>query len=180
MNLERDSSCPMRPAAEYPSGPRLLAILTGVTLASFIMLLDMTIIVTAIPQITNQFNSLSDLGWYGSVYTFASASLQPMTGKLYSHLGTKACGIFEHCFHYADLMKWTFIGFIAVLEVGSLICGLAQSSNILIFGRAIAGLGTSGIMNGALTIIAASTPISRRPAVTGMVIGSIQKMSHSV
>ncbi|KAG8170300.1 hypothetical protein KVR01_001045 [Diaporthe batatas] len=146
---------PVNSTVGYLSGPRLLAILTGVTLAAFIMLLDMTIIVTAIPRITDDFNSLPDLGWYGSAYTVSSAALQPMTGKLYSHLG----------------IKWTFLAFIAVFEVGSLVCGLASSSPVFIVGRAIAGLGSSGIMNGALTIVAASVPLTRRPAVTGIVLG---------
>lgn len=50
-------------------------------------------------------------------------------------------------------------------------CSLARSSAVFIAGRVIAGLGTSGIMNGALTIIAVSVPLPRRPAVTGAVIG---------
>ncbi|KAJ6789191.1 hypothetical protein PWT90_05912 [Aphanocladium album] len=141
--------------SQYLTGLKLMAVLTGVTFAAFIMLLDMTIIVTAIPQITDEFNSLLDMGWYGSAYTLASAALQPSAGKLYSQFDT----------------KWTFLCFIAVLEIGSLICGLATSSTMFIVGRSVAGLGTSGIMNGALTIIAASVPLSKRPAVTGIVIG---------
>lgn len=35
---------------------------------------------------------------------------------------------------------------------------------MLIIGRAIAGLGSSGLINGALTIIAASVPLVRRPS----------------
>jgi MFS family permease len=37
------------------------------------------------------------------------------------------------------------------------------SSNMLIVGRAVAGSGASGIMNGAMTIIAAATPVNKRP-----------------
>ncbi|KAI0002657.1 efflux pump [Xylariaceae sp. FL0662B] len=139
----------------YLSGPKLWAVLTAVTLASFIMLLDMAIIATAIPQMTDEFNSLPDIGWYGSAYILASATLQPLTGRLYSHLNS----------------KWTFMSFIAILEVGSVICGFASSSVIFIVGRVIAGMGTSGIMNGALTIIAASVPLVKRPAITGIVVG---------
>ncbi|KAI0592735.1 efflux pump [Biscogniauxia sp. FL1348] len=146
---------PEEPHTIYLSGFKLWAALTGVTLVSFIMLLDMTIIATAVPQITDEFHSLPDIGWYGSAYTLASAALQPMAGKLYSHLST----------------KWTFATFIAVLEVGSLVCGFARSSAVFIVGRAVAGLGASGIMNGALTIIAVSVPLARRPAITGIVIG---------
>jgi hypothetical protein len=43
-------------------------------------------------------------------------------------------------------IKWSFLAF---LEVGSALCGAAQSSVMLIVGRAIAGLGASGLTNGA-------------------------------
>ncbi|KAI0424152.1 efflux pump [Xylaria sp. FL1042] len=150
-----DSQFTDNAATNFPSGAKLWLILIAVTLASFIMLLDMTIVATAIPRITNDFSSLPDIGWYGSAYTLASAALQPLTGHFYSNLST----------------KWTFLSFITVLEAGSLVCGFARSSTVFIIGRAVAGLGTSGIMNGALTIIAASVPLSQRPTVTGVIIG---------
>lgn len=52
--------------------------------------------------------------------------------------------------------------FIAIFELGSTICGAAQSSKMLIVGRAIAGMGTSGMVNGALTILSASVPLHIR------------------
>jgi MFS family permease len=59
--------------------------------------------------------------------------------------------------------QWTFMVFFAIFEFGSLICGVATSSKMLIVGRAIAGMGTSGIMNGAFTIIAGCVPMAKRP-----------------
>jgi MFS family permease len=53
--------------------------------------------------------------------------------------------------------------FFAIFELGSLICGVANSSKMLIVGRAIAGIGSSGILNGAFTIIAACVPLVKRP-----------------
>lgn len=38
----------------------------AICLSIFLVALDSTIIATAIPQITNQFSSLNDVGWYGS------------------------------------------------------------------------------------------------------------------
>jgi MFS family permease len=57
----------------------------------------------------------------------------------------------------------TFISFLGLFEFGSIICGAARSSNMLIIGRAIAGLGSSGLSNGALTIIGAIAPMHKRP-----------------
>ncbi|KAM0330765.1 hypothetical protein ACHAQA_003719 [Verticillium albo-atrum] len=45
---------------------------------------------------------------------------------------------------------------------------------MLIVGRAIAGMGSSGIFNGAMTIIAAVSPISKRPMLLGIMMGISQ------
>lgn len=75
---------------EYPRGIKLVLILLAGTLVQFVMMLDQSIIATAIPRITNDFDSLLDVGWYGSAYQLASASLQPLTGKIYSNFKPKA------------------------------------------------------------------------------------------
>jgi predicted MFS family arabinose efflux permease len=54
--------------------------------------------------------------------------------------------------------------FFAIFELGSLICGVATTSKMLIIGRAVAGMGTSGILNGAFTIIAGCVPMAKRPS----------------
>jgi hypothetical protein len=53
---------------EYPNRLRLALIVFGIAMAVFMVFFDMTVISTAIPSITNQFNSLNDIGWYGSAY----------------------------------------------------------------------------------------------------------------
>lgn len=59
--------------------------------------------------------------------------------------------------------QYIFIAFLTVFEIGSAVCGAAQSSNMLIAGRTIAGLGGSGLRNGALTIMSESIPLEQRP-----------------
>ena len=59
--------------------------------------------------------------------------------------------------------KYTFLMFLGIFELGSLLCGTAASSEILIIGRAVSGLGGSGIVNGAFTIFAATASIEKRP-----------------
>lgn len=65
------------------------------------------------------------------------------------------------------LFKWVFMIFLGIFELGSLLCGVAQSSKMLIVGRAVAGMGGAGIVNGALTIIALCVPIQKRPSMRG-------------
>ena len=74
----------------------------------------------------------------------------------------------------ADNAKWTFLAFFSIFELGSLLCGAAQSSKMLIIGRAVAGMGASGLNNGALTIVATTTPMEKRPALIGAMMGLSQ------
>ncbi|WYZ44857.1 hypothetical protein EsH8_VIII_000173 [Colletotrichum jinshuiense] len=140
---------------EFITGVRLVLVLAALTFVIFMMLLDMSIITTAVPEITTAFNSLADVGWYAAAYNLCGAALQPFAGKLYTHLRS----------------KWTFLGFFFLFELGSLICGLATSSNMLIVGRAVAGMGSSGLFNGSLTIVGVTVPLQRRPVIIGIMIG---------
>ncbi|KAL0070090.1 hypothetical protein AAF712_002577 [Marasmius tenuissimus] len=66
-------------------------------------------------------------------------------------------------------IKWTFIVAITIFEIGSLVCGVAPTSDALIIGRAIAGIGSAGVFSGALIIIAHSVPLAKRPIFTGVI-----------
>jgi hypothetical protein len=70
--------------AQYPHGLKLALILAALCLAIFLVALDQTIISTAIPKITDHFNSVQDIGWYGSSYLLTATALQPTFGKIYS------------------------------------------------------------------------------------------------
>ena len=142
--------------SEYPTGARLALLMLALCLAVFLMALDNSIIATAIPKITDQFHSLGDVGWYGSAYLLTTAALQLLFGKFYTYFS----------------IKWVFLGAIVLFEVGSLICGVAQNSMTLIIGRAVAGLGSSGIFSGALIILAYSVTLDKRPMYSGL-IGSM-------
>ncbi|USP77299.1 efflux pump protein [Curvularia clavata] len=145
-------------ASHHVKGLKLVALLASLTLVTFLSFLDTSIIGTAIPYITSDFHSLADVGWYIGAYTLGAATLQPLSGKLYTLFPTKL----------------VFLSFVFVFEVGSLICGIAPSSAVFIVGRAIAGLGVSGIFNGALTIVVASVEKSKSPMYTGILFGVSQ------
>ncbi|KAH7382083.1 putative HC-toxin efflux carrier [Cadophora sp. MPI-SDFR-AT-0126] len=138
---------------EYPTSLKLGLITLALCLSVFLMALDNTIIATAIPKITNQFDSLPDIGWYGSAYLLTTASFQLLFGKFYTYFS----------------IKWVYLTAIGIFEVGSLICGAAPNSVALIAGRAIAGIGSAGIFSGALIIVAYSVPLVKRPMYTGFI-----------
>ena len=61
-------------------------------------------------------------------------------------------------------VQWTFVAFSAVFQLDSLICGVATSSKLLIVGRAIAGMASSGLYNGTFINIAGCVPMAKRPS----------------
>ncbi|KAJ7284548.1 MFS transporter [Mycena rebaudengoi] len=138
---------------DFPHGIKLVLLTVALCLSVFLVALDNTIIATAIPKITDQFQSLDDVGWYGSSYLLATAATQLLFGKFYTFLP----------------IKWVYIAAVTIFEVGSALCGAAPNSEALIVGRAIAGLGSAGIFTGALIIIAHSVPLSKRPLFTGLI-----------
>ncbi|KAF8218305.1 major facilitator superfamily domain-containing protein [Mycena galopus ATCC 62051] len=139
---------------EYPKGLKLVLITMSMFVAIFIQTLDNTTTPTIIPSITDEFDSLADVGWYGSAYLLAISACQLLFGKLYS--------VFP--------LKWVYVGTISAFELGILICGVAPNSNALIIGRAIVGLGTAGILTGSWIIISRIVPLQRRPLHIGGLI----------
>jgi MFS family permease len=137
----------------YPKGLKLAVIIISLQLACFCVALDNTIIATAIPKITDEFQALGDVGWYGSAYLLFVSSFQLFFGRLYS----------------ISNLKWTFISCVLLFEIGSLISAVAPTSIALIAGRAISGLGAAGVFTGALTILAIVVPLSKRALFTGLV-----------
>ena len=67
--------------------------------------------------------------------------------------------------------KHTSMVFLGIFELGSLICGVATNSKMLIVGRAIAGLGGAGIANAGLTLVVACVAPEGRPLHMGIMMG---------
>lgn len=141
---------------EYPSGKKVALIMLALLLAMFLIALDRTIIATAVPQITNQFKSLDDVGWYASAYLITACATQLIFGQLYTFYSSKTI----------------YLASIALFEIGSVLCGAAPNSKVFIVGRAIAGLGSAGVMSGNVILIASSVPLGQRPKYVGMIGGA--------
>jgi MFS family permease len=148
-----------QPHGQYDqvTGIKLFFLLLSLALACFLILLDTSVVSTAVPKITDDFHSLKDVGWYASSYQLGSVVLQLMTGKIYLHFS----------------LKWSFIVFFFIFELGSALSGAAQSSAMLIISRAVSGIGASGLINGAITILSASVPLERRPRTSFLVLAAL-------
>ncbi|KAI1406851.1 putative efflux pump antibiotic resistance protein [Hypoxylon sp. FL1857] len=157
-----DKTNPNASVDEYPSNNKRVLIMIAIYLASFLVNLDQNIISTAIPRITDEFHSLDDVGWYGTAYLLCMCSLQLVCGLIYRYYPAKPL----------------FLGSCVLFEVGSVVCGAAPSSKAFIVGRAIAGLGSSGMFSGMLVIMFLVVPLQQRPIYQGifgaiLAIGSV-------
>ncbi|KAJ9134321.1 MFS general substrate transporter [Pleurostoma richardsiae] len=136
----------------YPAGFRLALILISMFVGMFLVALDKLIISTAISQITNDFNSTNDIGWYGTAYLLTNCAFLLVFGKVYTIVNVKT----------------TFLAAVVLFEVGSAICGAAPTSVAFIVGRAIAGLGAGGVQSGVIVIIVYAVPLQKRPQYQGL------------
>ncbi|KAI1496199.1 major facilitator superfamily domain-containing protein [Biscogniauxia marginata] len=132
-------------------GTKLILIHTAVCLVNFFGRTGRFIITCYIRSITTEFNSIKDICWYGAAFQVALCASQPLAGKTFVLFSKKLA----------------FLAYLAVFEAGSLLCALAPSSNALIVGRAIAGLGASGTFTGGFTILTTMIPLHRRAIYIG-------------
>ncbi|KAK9342150.1 major facilitator superfamily domain-containing protein [Lipomyces starkeyi] len=153
LTLETRKSRTQTEPDEYPTGPRLIFIVLALVLSIFLVCLDLTIVATAIPKITDEFHGLEDVSWYSSASFMTIGGFQSAWGKAYKYFP----------------LKTSFLISIFIFELGSLIGGVAPNSTALIVGRAIAGLGAAGIGSGTYTINAFSAGPKRRPMFTGTI-----------
>lgn len=127
-----DDAAPPEDPTSFLTGWKLVTILTCLCMCEFLVALDATILATAIPVISHEFQALEDIGWYVSAYFLTNCAFQLVYGKFYSMFTVKP-------------IYMTAVG---IFELGSLICAVAQDTEVFIFGRAVAGLGAAGIFSG--------------------------------
>ncbi|KAJ6789171.1 hypothetical protein PWT90_03295 [Aphanocladium album] len=147
---EKQSPSDAKPATqpvEYPPVIKRILIMIALFLSMFLITLDQNIIATAIPRITDEFHSIDDIGWYGSAYLLTTCSFQLLMGKIYKYYPAKPL----------------FLAGVFLFEVGSAICGAAPTSAAFIIGRAVAGLGASGLFSGLMVIMFHTIPLQQRP-----------------
>lgn len=138
---------------DYAGVPQFLTVYLSVSLLAMLVWLDEGIVATAIPSISDRFNALSDIGWYGSAYLFALCSFQLPFGKVYKDFP----------------LKPTFMLCMLLFEVGSIVQAAAPSSAAFITGRCIAGIGGAGVLTGALIIYSESMPKTWVPFAMGSI-----------
>ncbi|KAG4437825.1 hypothetical protein IFR05_006712, partial [Cadophora sp. M221] len=100
-----------------------------------------------------EFGSASKLPWIFVGFSLGAITLVLPVGKLYTLFPAKQL----------------YITFLVLFTVGSGLCGAAQSMDMLIIGRVVAGAGGIGLYTGIIVILSSITTADERPAYVGLV-----------
>jgi EmrB/QacA subfamily drug resistance transporter len=118
-------------------------VLVIVCLAQFMVVLDATVVNIALPSIQHGLSfSDANLQWVVNAYTLVFGGFLLLGGRAADLLGRKRL----------------FLAGVVVFTLASLLNGLAQSSSMLIAGRALQGLGGALVSPAALSILMTSFP----------------------
>ena len=141
--------CPVR-------ADRRWSALAGLTLVTFLLLLDDTAVAVALPTIQRQLGlGLSGLEWVVNAYTLTIAAFTLLAGRLGDRDGRRKM----------------FLTGLAIFTLASLGAGLAPTGALMIAARAVQGLGTALVAPTALAIIADTFPREERSVAIGIWAG---------
>ncbi|TFK56122.1 vacuolar amino acid permease [Heliocybe sulcata] len=130
----------------------LIWILAGLWSAVFLGALDGTIVATLLTPIGSYFNKANQASYIGTSYLLSVCCFTPLYGRLSDILGRRG----------AMLLGLFFFG------IGTLLCGLANSMEMLIAARAIAGMGGGGVMTVSSVAVTDLIPLKQRGLYQGM------------
>ncbi len=113
------------------------------TIATFMATLDATVVTVSLPKMAGDLSSTpTEVIWTVSAYIVATAAILPISGWLATYFGRK------------NYYMFCVLGF----TITSVLCGLAQSLESLVFFRILQGLTAGGLASSEQAIIADITP----------------------
>lgn len=142
----------------------------GLMVGLFLSSVEQSVVATALPTIAGELGSADQLAWVVSVYLLTSTITTPLYGKMSDLFGRRI----------------VYRTSITVFLVGSILCAIAPTMNLLVAARAVQGAGGGGLMSLAFVIvgdvvsprqrgrwIGLFTAIFTVSAVTGPLIGGL-------
>src|SRR4051794_25731779 len=107
--------------------------------ATFMLLLDITVVNVALPDIKKELNaSFTDLQWVVDAYALTLASFLLTAGSLADRLGR----------------RMIFLAGLVIFTCASLLCGLSESPAVLNVFRAVQGIGGAAMFATSLALLA--------------------------
>ncbi len=142
----------MRSSQDLPTSQKVMT-MVGTLLGMLLAALDQTIVSTAGPAIQRDLGIEPALyAWLTTSYLVASVVMTPVWGKLSDQFGRRRI----------------LVSGIVVFLVGSLLCGLSQSTAQLIAARVVQGLGGAALFTTAFAVIADLFSPRERGRYTGL------------
>ncbi|KIW19771.1 hypothetical protein PV08_00345 [Exophiala spinifera] len=114
--------------------------------AFFCASLDLTIVATALPQIASHFDKFNQLNWIVTAFTLTSTAFIPVFGQLADIFGR----------HLSLQIA------VVLLILGSVLCAAAPVWPVLLLGRGFQGVGTAGVSNVAMIVLADSVSLKEQ------------------
>jgi MFS family permease len=160
------------PVVEEKDGKRMIQgrsigkvaiIMVALCLAVFLAALDVTIVTTALPTISEDFQSTSGYTWIGSAFLLANSASIPSWGKISDIFGRKPMLLCAN----------------VIFFIGSLLAGVSVNIGMLITARAIQGIGGGGLIILSNIVIGDLFPLRIRGAFYG-VIGAVWAVASSI
>ncbi|KZL86695.1 plays a role in the entry into g0 [Colletotrichum incanum] len=111
------------------SGTTITLTMTSLCLSATLSALDMTIVTTAVPNIVASLQSVAGYIWVGSAFILGFTAVTPVWGSVADLWGRKPIILLA----------------LTIFLAGSLLCALAPHMDALIAGRAVQGIGASGM-----------------------------------
>jgi EmrB/QacA subfamily drug resistance transporter len=121
--------------------------LLAVSVATFMLLLDITVVNVALPSIRQDLDaSFTDLQWVVDAYALTLAALVLAAGSLADRLGRRRL----------------FAAGLVIFSVASLLCALSPSPTLLSLARALQGVGGAVLFAVSLALVAQEFPAGRQ------------------
>jgi DHA2 family multidrug resistance protein len=142
-------STPAAAAFEYPPlhGGKLLLLTAAIAMATFMEILDMTIVNVSVPAISGSLGVTTSEGtWTVSSYMLAAAIMQPLSGWIARRFGEVR----------------TLLTSICLFMVFSAVCGLATSLPMLVGARLVQGFVSGPMMSVAQATLLRNYSVERR------------------
>src|SRR5687767_8096274 len=131
--------------------------LIAVSVATFMLLLDITVVNTALPSIEEDLGAtFTDLQWVVDAYTLTLAAVVLTAGSLADRLGRRL----------------VFAVGLGIFSVASLVAGLATDPTFLNIARGVQGIGGAAMFAVSLALIAQEFPAGRERGTAMAVYGA--------
>ncbi|KAF4764544.1 hypothetical protein HAV15_001926 [Penicillium sp. str.  len=107
------------------SGWKWYLTLASILASTFLYALDATVVADLQSVIVQDLGGITKLSWLSVAFLLSATATNLVWGRVYGHFNA----------------KWFYIFHVTLFEIGSAICGAAPSMDVMILGRAIAGVG---------------------------------------